>query len=590
MKLQKQLTFLEKIKSNHYLKKFIKKHPNQNYVSWDDAKYIIKNPHLTYKDLYKSENRVDNLKIELSSNVMYQVLVYNFVDGNKDGIGDFYGLINKIDYFVNLGIDQIWLSPIHPSSGYHGYSVIDYCDVAPQLGGMKAFKEFLKLAHKKGIKIYLDLVFNHTSYEHPWFQEALKGNKKYENFYNFHPKSDDKDARIDLQKIRSIYKNIDQSFKATNKKFLARFWAGMPDLNLNNKEVIEELCSIQKFWTKIGVDGFRYDAFSEYFSSESEEKNNFTESKIFNELRIASNEITKESNQNDVFMIGEWLTEGLKAFEYFEYNGQKALDTIYDGWKHFRDNDDVRLSYNELISIIERYENTKFKNEWVPFLDNHDTTRWLDYYRLNVKKIKNYSKITTDEMDAIRCALFYLLSLPAKPIIYYGDELSYAGTRDYGDPGLREPLKWSNKNEIAAIFETKADAVQSHLFLNVSNSLLYVEDIIKDDKSIYKMVALINSLRKKYPFLSSTNSKTLYDPWLVVDSEEYSNIIVRKDINNENEMFVFVIFTHKTQLKPIQKISRNFHFKTIYEYNVKNEPWGIVPLGYGCGLYKITRK
>ncbi|ADV34706.1 hypothetical protein MBIO_0863 [Mycoplasmopsis fermentans PG18] len=583
---EKFMNFIKKMK----LKKFIKKHPNQNYVSWDDAKYLIKNPNLTYLNLDQKIETCSINKSKLSSNVIYQILVYNFADGNNDGIGDFYGLINKIDYLVNLGIDQIWLSPIHPSSSYHGYSVIDYCDVAPQLGGMEAFKKFLKLAHSKSIRIYLDLVFNHTSYEHPWFQAALKGDKKYENYYNFKPLKNDLDARVDNEKLRKRYKNIDQNFKATNKKFIGRFWGGMPDLNLNNSDVINELCAIQKFWTKLGVDGFRYDAFSEYFSSESETKTNFNEAKIFHLLRQASKEITQKQNREEVFMMGEWLSEALKAFEYFTYNNQKALDSTYDGWEHFRDNDDVRLDFSYLQSLVAKYQNTKFQAPWIPFLDNHDTFRWLDNYRRQVKNIRNYPKITEDEKDSIRAALLYLLALPAKPIIYYGDELAYAGTRSFDDPGLREPMKWKNHQEISAIYEKKLDACQSNLFLNVSNSLDYVENEIAPGNSIYNMIALINKLRKDYSFLSLTNIETLVDPRLVVDSKDYSNVIVRKDLNDDKNYLMFVIYNHKCQNNVLQKISRNYHFEALYEYKCKNMPWGIIMQKYACGIYKLTKK
>jgi alpha-amylase len=120
-----------------------------------------------YKEL-ASKVKFINDPINMSkSNVMYQVLVYSFADGNNDGIGDFIGLKNKLGYLKNLGVDQLYLSPIHPASSYHGYDVIDYTKVAPELGGDKGFDEFLLKAHEMGFKVYMDMVFNHTSYEHP---------------------------------------------------------------------------------------------------------------------------------------------------------------------------------------------------------------------------------------------------------------------------------------------------------------------------------------------------------------------------------------------------------------------------------------
>ncbi|TNK89640.1 alpha-amylase, partial [Mycoplasmopsis pullorum] len=173
------------------------------------------------------------------SNVMYQLTVYSFADGNNDGIGDFIGLKNNLDYFSKLGVDTLYLSPIHPASSYHGYDVIDYLDVAPELGGMQAFDEFLIEAHKRGIAVILDLVFNHTSYEHPWFQAALRGEQKYRDFYRFYERKNGEDVQaygIDDQNSIDIFLNIDKTRKPTNSEYVAEFWKGMPDLNLDNAE------------------------------------------------------------------------------------------------------------------------------------------------------------------------------------------------------------------------------------------------------------------------------------------------------------------------------------------------------------------
>ncbi|UWV92774.1 alpha-amylase family glycosyl hydrolase [Mycoplasmopsis cynos] len=136
------------------------------------------------------------------------------------------GFKNNLDYFVNLGIDTLYLSPIHPASSYHGYDVIDYTDVAPELGGMKAFDEFLIKAHEKGIRVVLDMVFNHTSYEHPWFQKALQNDPKYKNFYYIYDKSTNQKEGKD--NIKGIFKNIDKNIKPNNEIYwAAEFWSGI---------------------------------------------------------------------------------------------------------------------------------------------------------------------------------------------------------------------------------------------------------------------------------------------------------------------------------------------------------------------------
>ncbi|EGS29470.1 alpha-amylase family glycosyl hydrolase [Mycoplasmopsis anatis] len=583
---------LSKYAESFYVQKLSEN--SQLIANWDDKKFSY-NKLLDYKNLWLNAPMSHPLKEFKNSGVIYQVLVYNFADGNNDGIGDFIGLKNKLDYFVNLGVDTLLLSPIHPSTSYHGYSVLNYCDVAPQLGGFNAFLEFLNCAHDKGIKVYIDFVFNHTSYEHPWFQEALFDNQKFIEYYEFDRDENDKDLRVDTESHRKRYPNLDTPLGGTNKKYIGRFWAGMPDLNLDNPVVIEQLCEIQKFWTKVGVDGFRYDAFSEFFSSESETKNNFNEAKIFRMLREASNSITEKYNMNEVFMIGEWLADHKKAMEYLTYNNKTALNTIYDGGEHFKDHVDTRVGFNKLVDICKMYQRSSKDSVWVPFLENHDTNRWLDVYRREISKISPESKeyfnsLTEDEKDAQRIALLQLLILPGQPIIYYADELCYYSTRIYDDPGLREPLKWLNKNENCAIVERKIDASHANVFLNISSTIAEVEKVISEDNSIYKSISLINKIRQNNPFIMKTDPNTILDPFDFVDADDYSSVIVRSKGENSSEFLLFAFNNHLNTNKKMGKISRKYRFEVLYSYKVEDHSWGVTLPINSCVLYKLTRK
>ncbi|QIW62019.1 alpha-amylase family glycosyl hydrolase [Mycoplasmopsis gallinacea] len=564
-------------------KKIVEKQKRNFFANWDNPKYFDKKWNLDYKNIDIKDRSVQNNFKTIGSNVVYQVLVYNFADGNNDGIGDFIGLKNKIPYFVNLKVDQLWLSPIHPSTSYHGYSVIDFCDVAEQLGGMNAFLDFLDEAHKNGIKVYLDMVFNHTSYEHPWFQKALLGDKKYENFYRFTEDFCDEDIKTDTNTHRKRYPNLNQNIFGTNKKFLGRFWAGMPDLNLDNPEVIDQLIAIQKFWVSLGVDGFRYDAYAEYFSSEIETKNNFNESKIFALLRKESEKI----NPN-IFMFGEWLEDGIKALEYSKFNDEKALDTSYDGM-HWKEKIDVRISYENLLNLVNKYSQNS--SDWMPFLSNHDVMRWLDNYRQKFLKIKENKllkkKPSASEIDALKIAIFVLLAMPARPILYYGDELGYFGTRTYGDPALREPMIWNNKNEICQIQETKIDSLKSKVLATSALTLPYVEENISKKDSVYELIKFLNELRIKYPFLSLTDSTTLDDPKEYVDCEDYSSVIIRK---HKNTILMFVYKNDFSENHIVRKISRKYNFKLIYSYKCINRTWGIEMNKNSMAIFELKRK
>ncbi|AMD81391.1 alpha-amylase 3 [Mycoplasmopsis canis PG 14] len=588
--------FYENIKKELIFKKYLKNQIRKEYAIWDDVKFNKQNYNLDYIELWKTAPKASPFIKKRDTNVIYQILVYNFADGNNDGIGDFIGLKNKIPYLVDLGVDQLWLSPIHSASSYHGYSVIDYCDVAEQLGGMTAFIDFLSEAHKNGIKVYLDLVFNHTSYEHPWFQEALYGNKKFEPFYRFEPNYIDHDVKTDTPEVRSKYIKLDQNKKATNRRYLGRFTYGMPDLNLDNKDVIDQLIGVQKFWTAVGVDGFRYDAFAEFYSSEQETKNNFNEAKIFSLLRKASNEITNQENGRDeVFMMGEWVhTDSLKALEYTKYNDEFALDTVYDGFKFFRHNPDVRVPFEELYRVTKMYQDASTKSKWIPFLDNHDVLRWLDSYRMQVSKLKGYQndkKLTQSEKDAHKIAMMQLLVLPGTPLVYYGNELMYYGTREYGDPSLREPMKWDKVEENSYIFDNKVkESTKDHVLLTSALSLQSADEAQKDKDSLFNFIKFMIELRNANSFISKTDVNTIINPYEVIDSQDYSSFTVRADSKNANRLLLFGFCNYQNPFLHAGKISRKFHFKPLYMYKAKNNSWNIEIEQGGIVIFELIRK
>ncbi|MGZ9797034.1 alpha-amylase family glycosyl hydrolase [Mycoplasma sp. 4013] len=575
-----------------YYSYLLKKQPFKTAASWDNNR-VDYEYHTDYKNLFLTAPKAKKLENYKNTNIIYQVLIYNFADGNNDGIGDFIGLKDKIEYISNLGVDQIWLSPIHPASSYHGYSVIDYCNVDSRLGGMNAFIDFLNTAHEHGIKVYLDMVFNHTSYEHPWFQAAL-ANDGYSDFYRLDINLYDSDVKVDNLKIKSKYP-FTTDINATNRTYLARFSYGMPDLNLDNYKVIEQLIHIQKFWTAVGVDGFRYDAFAEYYSSEIETKNNFNEAKIFHLLRDASKQITDAENIEEVFMMGEWVnSDAVKGLMYLkDADGNIGLDTIYDGGKFFRHNPDVRIEYNQLKNMLIEYQNTSQKAKWIPFLDNHDVRRWLEVYRSQISKKKWYKfndNLTTSEKEALNIALFVLLALPATPIIYAADELYYYSTRYYGDPTLREPMKWENNTYNCFIYDPKVKESFGDHIMFTSALNLESADVQSKQGQAYKLIQFMAKLRKDYPFLSLTDADTIANPYEFVDTIDYNSVIIRKDLGQQKEYLLFAFCNYQHKKLDLLKISRNYHFEQILLYKAKNESWRIWIEQGGYVIFKLIRK
>lgn len=550
---------------------------SKDYEEWGGSKFVRKYDNLSYKDEADSASLINEINYdEPTSGTIYQMLVYAFADGNNDGIGDFYGAKEKLGYLSDLGIDQIWLSPSHPASSYHGYDVIDYTKIAPEFGEMKAFDSFLKEAHNRNIRIYMDMVFNHTSYEHPWFQDALKNpSSKYRNYYRF------KDSSKNYGDLHSMpvdvvnkYVNLNEKINSSD-QYISKFWSGMPDLNLDNEDVINELKNVQKFWIKKGVDGFRYDAFAEFFSSKGETQDNYNVQEIFYELRKSGKEGALEVNRNKKFhqfMIGEWWESIYNASKYFKYsNNKKALDTVYDA-KHWKNNWYVYSDVKNMKEIISNYSSKTRLPQWVPFLGNHDEERWINSYRRKIRRINpNNLDSPLDEKDikALNTALFSMLIRPANPIIFQGDELGYHSTRAKKDSLLREPIKWADDKFNIDFFE-KRSGKSERIFLNRSKDRNFAEKQIRNSKEPAYLVKRMNIWRKNNKFISSSDVDTIEKYNKYIDNlVGKGNIFIRKSPDSTVKFLVGFSFEHaisfniKAKYKILDKIL--FSKNTIFE-------------------------
>ncbi|UUD36335.1 alpha-amylase family glycosyl hydrolase [Mycoplasmopsis citelli] len=523
---------------------------------WGEEKYARNyGQHLSYIEDANNAKFIAPFKQENKSNTVYQLTVYSFADGNDDGIGDFIGLKENLNYFVNLGINTLYLSPIHPASSYHGYDVIDYLDVAPELGGKEAFEKFLVEAHKKGIKVILDSVFNHTSYEHPWFQKALQGDPKYQGYYYFLPENVDQNTPglgIDNDWIRGIFKNLKDK-KATNKKYVAEFWAGMPDLNLNNPEVKKELDAIQQYWSKLGVDGFRYDAFYHFFDSKNPYKDksngNTKINNIFASLRKASEKAYEDKqprSSTTPIMFGEWWKSPTESLIYTnkKFNG---LDSVIDGshWKH---QIDVGIKFDEEKSLLKKIQENN--STWMPFLDNHDVERWINSVRLgNIANGKNiYTDEPLNELDKslLDYGLTSLLSRSGSPILYDGMELNmHGGPKGKGDNLVREAFPWKNKDKQVDFYELRSGEKDTRIYLNLSKNEQKIEDAIMDPNSTYSLVSKLNKIRNDYDFVPSQDPNTVANPSDVIEDGTLkglkfaSNMSLRTNSKRDYLLYVF---------------------------------------------------
>ena len=338
--------------------------------------------------------------------VCYEIFVRSFYDSNGDGIGDLNGLIQKLDYVAGLGVDCIWLMPVAASPSYHGYDVTDYYRVEPAYGSNDDFKRLVAAAHRRGIALLVDMVLNHSSSEHPYFQAALHDTTSpYRAWYRFAPTAQGKNWHH--SPVRDEY-------------YYGLFWSGMPDLNYETPGVRDEAKKIATFWLRdMGVDGFRLDAVP-YLVEQGDCVSGCPGTHAF--LHEYAQHV--DSVKPGAYTVGEAWGNIDQMMPYYpdqltSYFGFELADSLLSA---------VRTgSAAGLLTGFLRLQDTLPAYRWAPFLSNHDQTRILTQLRGDVARA--------------RLAATLLLTLPGTPFIYYGEEIGMTG--DKPDPRLRTPMQWS---------------------------------------------------------------------------------------------------------------------------------------------------
>lgn len=417
-----------------------------------------------------------------SDSVFYEIFVRSFYDSNGDGIGDFNGITEKLDYLndgdpattTDLGVTGIWLMPIFPSPSYHGYDVTDYYAVNPQYGTMDDFKRLLEEAHKRGIQVIIDLVINHTSDQHPWFKDAKRDkNSKYRDWY--------------------IWSEDDPGYKgpwnervwhsSTTGFYYGIFTANMPDLNYNNRKVTKEIENVMKFWlTDVGVDGFRMDAIKHLVEEGTIQEN----TQSTHEWLQKNFYPTYKSLDPDAMVVGELFGNDMNSIG--SYVNNKQFDMAFN----FQLASSIISSANSRSAsytsrALELSTKVLDDSEFAPFLTNHDQDRVMSELRGDVNKAK--------------VAASLLLTSPGTPFIYYGEEIGMQGRKP--DENIRRPMQWSDAK--GAGFTTgkpwrdpDADFAQ----VNVAAE-------INDPDSLFAHYRALIQLRNAHPALRGGNYLTV---------------------------------------------------------------------------------
>ncbi len=390
--------------------------------------------------------------------VCYEIFVRSFCDSNKDGVGDIAGITSKLDYLKELGIEAIWLTPIHPSPSYHKYDVIDYYGIDLDFGTLQDFKKLVTEAKLRGIAILIDLVINHTSTLHPWFIEASKRkNNFHRNFYWWKNELEIKELGIakraatdDSQEVYPWHDN-----KYDDEKYYGLFYKGMPDLNYHSKELKIEIIKIMDFWLNdMEVAGFRIDAARHIFPPWDASFN----LDFWNFFKSSLNQLKPEA-----FTIGEIWADPIEIAPYFQ-----GIDAVFNFELSFAiqkvlSNEKNEHLITQLIAVYQLY--SIHKNDFIDaiMLSNHDQVRIGSILDGNIEKLKLAATI--------------LLTLPGQPFIYYGEEIGMLGKKP--DQHIREPFIWSKEENdtntthwIAPKFSTNETISDLALQLNSPESLV----------------------------------------------------------------------------------------------------------------------
>jgi maltose alpha-D-glucosyltransferase / alpha-amylase len=388
--------------------------------------------------------------------IFYELHVKAYTDADGNGMGDFPGLLTRLDHLKDLGVDCIWLLPMYPSPFRDdGYDISDYCAIHPQYGTLDDFRAFLRAAHERGLRVITELVINHTSDQHPWFKEARSSPDSPKRDYYVWNDTDER-----YRGVRIIFRDTEMSNWAwdpvSKAYYWHRFFSHQPDLNFDNPAVREEIWQVMRFWLELGVDGFRVDAVPYLVEREGTSCENLPE----------THEVMRD------------LRRRMEA----EFPGRMLLAEANmwpeDVRPYFGDGDGFHMAFHfplmprmfmalrledrkPLVEIVERTPEIPASCQWALFLRNHDeltlemvTDAERDYMyeeyardpvaRINLGIRRRLAPLLEGDRRRIELMNALLLSLPGSPVLYYGDEIGMGDNVYLGDRnGVRTPMQWT---------------------------------------------------------------------------------------------------------------------------------------------------
>ena len=410
----------------------------------------------------------------------YEIFVYSFCDSNGDGIGDLNGIRSKLDYIADMGFNALWLTPVHPSSTYHKYDVDDYYAIDPAFGTLEDYEALLKECHERGIRVYLDLVLNHTSDDHAWFQEAVK-------YLRGLPEGEEPDASVckyvDYYLFTRTSGNGFAKLEGTNWYYEARFWSEMPDLNLENDAVRAEIRDIMAYWLGKGVDGFRLDAVTSFFTGKPEANTEFLSFLTQTGRGINPNCYLVGEAWTDRAEIAQLYSSGIDSLFDFPFaNNEGFIARIINGT--YKASDYVKgmlLAENAYAEANPDYVDA-------PFYTNHDMGRSAGYYAL-------------DEGPITKMAYAMSLFMTGNSFVYYGEEIGMKGAGK--DENKRAPMYWSDDEKDPDLCAGPPDMDE------VKMKFPSLADQKKDNLSLWRWFKEVIRVRNAFPAIARGKTESV---------------------------------------------------------------------------------
>lgn len=456
--------------------------------------------------------------------IIYELHVKAFYDSNNDGIGDFKGLIEKLDYLEALGVNTLWLLPFYPSPCRDdGYDISDYRNVHPQYGTRQDVRQLIRELHKREMRLIIELVINHTADQHPWFQAARrapKGSAK-RNFYVW------SETKHKYQDARIIFTDSEVSNWAWDEQAQAYYWhrffSHQPDLNFDNPQVVKAMIRTMRFWLDMGVDGLRLDAIPYLIEREGTNCENLPEThQVIKQMRA----VVDANYQGRMFLAeaNQW-PEDVRAY--------------------FGDGDECHMAFHfplmprmymalaqedrfPIIDILAQTPDIPENCQWALFLRNHDeltlemvTDRERDYMyqvyatdprmRLNMGIRRRLAPLLENDPEKIKLLNSLLMTMPGTPIVYYGDEIGMGDNIYLGDRnGVRTPMQWSPDRNAGF---SRADP--QRLYLPPIMDPIYgyqavnVEAQARNPASLLNWMRRLIAVRRRYPVFGRGKLKLL---------------------------------------------------------------------------------